>query len=171
MAPVLRADAGLYLGINLTAEDLLDAQFHEYLDEQAAHHGIAATSVVLEITERSTAMRDDLVRNIRHLRAKGYRFCIDDFGTGYSSLDYLATLPLDAVKIDKLFTQAAGSDSVVGQIFEPMCTMALALRVGIVVEGIETEQQAEHVRRLAPQAVGQGWLLGRPVAIHDLPAA
>ena len=61
MAPVLRTDAGLYLGINLTAEDLLDAQFHEYLDEQAAHHGIAATSVVLEITERSTAMRDDLV--------------------------------------------------------------------------------------------------------------
>ena len=41
----------------------------------------------------------------------------------------------------------------------------------IVVEGIETEQQAEHVRRLAPQAVGQGWLLGRPAAIHDLPAA
>ena len=169
MAPVLRADAGLYLGINLTAEDLLDAQFHEYLDEQAAHHGIAATSVVLEITERSTAMRDDLVRNIRHLRAKGYRFCIDDFGTGYSSLDYLATLPLDAVKIDKLFTQAAGSDSVVGQIFEPMCTMAMALRVGIVVEGIETEQQARHVCRVAPQAIGQGWLLGRPVAIDDLP--
>ncbi|TKS54015.1 EAL domain-containing protein [Luteimonas yindakuii] len=169
MAPTLQRDSGLYLGINLTAEDLLDMQFHDYLDAQAALHGIAAASIVLEITERSTAMRDDLVRNIHLLRAKGYRFYIDDFGTGYSSLDYLAALPLDAVKIDKLFTQAAGSDSVVGQIFEPMCTMAHALRVGIVVEGVETEQQAEHVCRLAPQAIGQGWLLGRPVAVQDLP--
>ena len=169
MAPTLQRDGHLYVSINLAAADLLDARFHAYLDAQAARHGVSPHNVVLELTERSTAVRDDLARSIQQLRASGYRFYVDDFGTGYASLDYLAALPLDAVKIDKLFTQAVGSDSVVGQIFEPICTMARVLDVDIVVEGLETEEQATHVARLAPEAIGQGWLLGRPVPLDALP--
>jgi len=171
LAPRLAAGDALYISINLTADDLVDRDFQTYLDAQAALHDVRADNVVVEITERSTATRDDLIRSIHELRARGYRFYIDDFGTGYSSLDYLADLPLDAVKIDRLFTQAAGSDSVLAQIFEPICTMAHALEVGIVVEGVETEEQLRHVQAVAPDAIGQGWLLGRPVPVDRLPLA
>ena len=168
VAPVLREAPHLHISINVAAGDLLDPQFHACLDAQVARHGIAAGSVVLELTERSTAGRDDLVRNIGLLRERGYLFHVDDFGTGYSSLDYLASLPLDAVKIDRLFTQAAGSDSVMGRIFEPICRMAQALGVRVVVEGIENEAQAAYVARVAPEAIGQGWLFGRPGPACDL---
>lgn len=169
LAPRLAGEAPLYVGINLTADDLIDRHFLTYLDTQASKHGVETHHVVVEITERSTATRDDLIRSIRQLRARGYQIYIDDFGTGYSSLDYLADLPLDAVKIDKLFTQAVGSDSVLAPIFEPICTMARALNLGIVAEGIETEEQLRHVVALAPHAVGQGWLLGRPMPVDRLP--
>ncbi len=171
LAPRLLAGHGIYISVNLTVDDVMDETFHRYLDAQCAEHGIAAASVVLEITERSTAAHADLAGRMRLLRGKGYRFFIDDFGTGYSNLAYLTDLPLDGIKVDKRFTASIGTGSPISQILEPICTMARILQVRVVVEGVETEPQVRHIRELLPDAIGQGWLLGHPMPAAILPAS
>lgn len=101
-------------------------------------------------------------------RASGYRFFIDDFGTGYSSLAYLAELPIDGIKIDRMFTKAIGKEAVSSTIVEKICSIANELGVRLIVEGVEEQQQADHILRLHPQAVGQGWLFGRPMTAGAL---
>ncbi|MCD9007134.1 EAL domain-containing protein [Luteimonas sp. XNQY3] len=165
----LRGDDGFYASLNLSVADIADPHFHRYLDEQIRTHGIAANRLVLEITERSTTGHAELAESIGRLRERGYRFYIDDFGTGYSTLAYLARLPIDAIKIDRMFTLAIGTGSPVELIIEPICALARRLRIGLVVEGVENEAQAASVLRLVPDALGQGWLLGRPVPAAQLP--
>lgn len=169
--PRLRDDSGFYVSLNLTAEDVLDDTFHRFLDAQVTHYGVAPQRLALEITERSTAGHDELSAAIHRLRARGYRIYVDDFGTGYSTLAYLAELPVDAIKIDRMFTGALGTGSPMEEIFAPICELARRLGLVLVVEGIEREAQAAHVLRLAPDALGQGWLLGKPMPARDLPPA
>jgi len=169
MAPRLRDGDGFYLSLNVSAEDLLDAGLHAYLDEQVREFGVPPDRIVLEITERSTAGHAELAESIRGLRRHGYRFYIDDFGTGYSNLSGLASLPIDAIKMDRMFVQSIGTDSPVNAIIRPMCEIARQLDVGLVIEGIESEAQAAYIRELMPSAIGQGWLLGRPVPLREFP--
>ncbi|QLF93920.1 EAL domain-containing protein [Pseudomonas sp. ABC1] len=163
------ADAGsFYISINLTAANIADPEFHAFLQRELASRGISPSRVALEITERSTAKHCHLIEGIEALRALGYRIYVDDFGTGYSSLSYLAELPIDAIKVDKMFTRAIGSGSATERIVEQICAMIEPLGIGLVVEGIETEQQATCVQAIAADAVGQGWLFGRPVTADRL---
>ena len=130
---------------------------------------MAREQVVLEITERSTTRHSDLADGMARLREDGYPFYIDDFGTGYSNFAYLAELPLDAIKMDQRFTRAIGTGSAISQIIEAICTMTRTLEIGLVVEGVETEEQAQVMFELMPSAIAQGWLLGRPVEVDALP--
>ncbi|TBU92636.1 EAL domain-containing protein [Stutzerimonas kirkiae] len=161
-------DSGFYISINLTASNIADAEFHLFLQKELASRGISPCRVVLEITERSTAKHCHLIEGIEALRALGYRIYVDDFGTGYSSLSYLADLPIDAIKVDKMFTRAIGSGSATERIVEQICAMVGPLGIGLVVEGIETEQQAAYVQAIVPEVIGQGWLFGHPVAADRL---
>ena len=93
---------------------------------------------------------------------------IDDFGTGYSSLSYLNDLSVDAIKIDRSFTQAIGTESVILSILPHILSMAEALHLRVIVEGIETCQQSGFFRSSATQHIlGQGWLFGRPVTAEQ----
>ena len=168
MRPWLTGAADCYLSINLSAADVADATLRDYLDKETARAGVAHQRVVLEITERSTTEPGRLVEGITRLRASGYRFFIDDFGTGYSSLAYLAELPIDGIKIDRMFTKAIGKEAVSSTIVEKICSIANELGVRLIVEGVEEQQQADHILRLHPQAVGQGWLFGRPMTASAL---
>lgn len=170
MGARLRDADGFYLSLNVTSQDLLDRDFHVYLHEQVQAAGIQPERIVLEITERSTVEQGELSQNIEALRQHGYRFYIDDFGTGYSNINTMALLPIDAVKIDKIFIQFIGTDSPMNSIIEPMCGIARKLDVGLVIEGIEREEQAVCIHAISPQALGQGWLLGRPGPVAGFPA-
>ena len=88
---------------------------------------------------------------------------IDDFGTGYSSLAYLHDLSVDAIKIDKAFTKAIGTDAVTVSILPQILTMAETLKLRVVVEGIETQAQADYFAASNQRIHAQGWLFGRPV--------
>lgn len=96
-----------------------------------------------------------------------YKFFIDDFGTGYSNLAYLAKLPIDGIKVDRMFTQAIGTEAVSAEIVENICNIARRLDLKLVVEGIEKPEQSAYVLKLHPDAVGQGWLFGYPVSAAD----
>lgn len=171
LAPMLRGDEPLYVSINIGVADLQDAALAALLVDECARHGIARSRVALEITERVT---DDTARvesAVRALREAGFRVFLDDFGSGYSSLAYLATLPIDTIKLDKLFSRSVGTSLVGTLVLREICRMVETLDLTVVFEGVETEEQARALEKMAPGAIGQGWLFGRPMAAAELAAA
>jgi sensor c-di-GMP phosphodiesterase-like protein len=164
---ILRSHPGFRLSINAAAEDLADPSFLPMLNCSLDQAAIPARSLAIEMTEGSTVMRKASIDTIRALRERGHSVYIDDFGTGYSSLSYLHDLSVDAIKIDKAFTQAIGTGSVVVAILPQILAMAGALNLQVVAEGIETEEQAGFFASAAPPVLAQGWLFGRPVPVGE----
>ena len=160
----LRKYPDFLLCINVAAADLSDPEFLPLLERSLHKAGVAASSLVIEITEGSTARHEIVMETIRSLRQRGHRVHIDDFGTGYSSLAYLHELSVDAIKIDKSFTQAVGTDSVVVAILPQILAMAEALDLKVIVEGIETPVHASYFATFDQPILAQGWLYGRPVS-------
>jgi EAL domain-containing protein (putative c-di-GMP-specific phosphodiesterase class I) len=121
----------------------------------------------LEITE-SLVMQDGEagIEKLRRLRAAGMRIFMDDFGTGYSSLSQVTALPLDALKIDRSFISNMSRDMA---LISTIISLAHALKVDVVAEGVETEEQARVLLDLnCGQA--QGYLFSRPVPAHTIGA-
>jgi len=120
-------------------------------------------NLVLEITERSTANSEVAKETIRILRRLGHSIHIDDFGAGYSNLDRLLYLYADTIKIDKAFTKTIGTESVAAVILPQIMNMARSLNLEVIVEGVETTQQADYFSPATKKIYGQGWLFGRPM--------
>jgi diguanylate cyclase (GGDEF)-like protein/PAS domain S-box-containing protein len=120
--------------------------------------------VDLEITE-SMLMADveETIRKLHELREMGLRIALDDFGTGYSSLSYLSRLPLDTVKIDRAFVRGMTENNADMSIITSIVSLARALRLKLVAEGVETELQANRLLALGCEQA-QGYLFSRPVA-------
>ena len=130
--------------------------------------GLSAEFLELEITESCLMENpEDAVRMMRNLRAAGLRISIDDFGTGYSSLSYLTRLPLSALKIDRSFVRDADSSAESASIVRAVIDMAQNLRLTVIAEGVETEQQAGFLRRHGCDQA-QGYFYGRPVAAEKI---
>ena len=163
----LRGQPDFGLSINVTATDLSDPVFLPMLERSLAASGVPAQSLTIEITESSTARKETALEAIRQLREKGHSVHIDDFGTGYSSLSYLHSLSVDAIKIDKSFTHAIGTEAVTIGILPQIMAMANALNLQVVVEGVETEQQAGYFAAMDGGIRAQGWLFGYPVPVDE----
>jgi len=160
---LFRQNPDFHLNVNVSASDLADPNFLPMLDRSLAEAGVEAHHLAIELTESSTASKQVAVEAIRQLRQRGHCVELDDFGTGYSSLAYLKDLAVDAIKIDRSFTQAIGTASVIGSILPQILAMARALQLQVIVEGIETAEQAEYFSVLEMPILGQGWLFGHPV--------
>jgi len=124
--------------------------------------------VDLEVTE-SLLMTDvdESIEKLRALRALGLRMALDDFGTGYSSLAYLSKLPLDTLKIDRSFVHGMTENADYTSIISTIISLAQALRLKVVAEGVETEQQAQLLRLLRCDQV-QGYLFSPPVPAEKI---
>lgn len=124
--------------------------------------------IELEITE-SVVMKDsdEIVLLLQQLADMGVHLALDDFGTGYSSLAYIKLMPLDTIKIDRsLITDiATGADD--AEIVRAVIDMGHSMSRRIVAEGVETEQQLAHLRRLGCDEI-QGYLFSRPVPAPEL---
>jgi len=160
---ILRSRSNFRLSINVTAADLSDPKFIPMLVRTVDEAGVPARSLAIEITESSTARGEIAMETIFQLRQEGYSVHIDDFGTGYSSLAYLHELSIDAIKIDIAFTQAIGTGSALVSILPQLIGITHALNLEMIVEGVETEEQAEYYAGASGQTLAQGWLFGRPV--------
>ena len=167
LGEVLRGRPEFSLNINVTGTDLVDPAFLPMLARSLADASVSARSLTIEVTESSTARKEIAAETIRRLRECGHRVYIDDFGTGYSSLSYLHSLAVDAIKIDKSFTHAIGTEAVTLSILPQILVMAETLNLKVVAEGIETEEQAGYFARYDQPILGQGWLFGRPVTVED----
>ena len=125
--------------------------------------GAEAGEIEIEITE-SLFMEDldDNIEKLRQLRAAGITVAIDDFGTGYSSLSYLARLPIDTLKIDRSFITDMATRPEHFLLVSTIISLAHALNLTVVAEGVETDTQAQLLRQLGCDQA-QGYLYGRPL--------
>ena len=149
--------------VNISSQDLLDPQFFAHLEQSTAWTGIAASALAFELTEHSTADQASAASAIARLRASGHAIYIDDFGTGYSSLSYLHDLHVDAIKIDRVFTKTVGTQAVTASVVPQILAMADKLGLTVIVEGIETAEQAEYFRKARARTLGQGYYFGKPM--------
>jgi sensor c-di-GMP phosphodiesterase-like protein len=152
-----------HLSINVTAADLSDSGFLPMIEGALQRAEVRAQSLVFEVTERSTVRQGAAIETIGQLRQRGFGVHIDDFGTGYSSLSYLHALSINAIKIDKSFTQAIGTEAVTAGILPQILAMAEALKLQVIVEGVENELQADYFSAPSQPVFAQGWFFGRPV--------
>jgi len=156
-----------HVNVNITGSDLADPEFLPMLEALVGEAGIPAASLGIEITESSTARQRVAQQTIMSLRAMGHKVYIDDFGTGYSNLAYLHDLAVDAIKIDRAFTKAIGTEAVTVEIMPQILAIANALRLQVVIEGIETSLQADYFGPATPPLLAQGWLFGRPMTRRE----
>ncbi len=164
---MLRERPGFRVNVNIAAADLADPKFLPMLEESLASAKVSPKSLGIEITESYTARQQVAKDTILHLRRRGHFVHIDDFGTGYSSLAYLHDLSVDAIKIDKAFTKAIGTEAVTVSILPQILDMADTLKLRVVVEGIETQEQASYFASADQRIFAQGWLFGRPVPVES----
>jgi len=157
----------LRLSSNLSARSLADPRVKERIKVILETTGIQPTNVYLEITE--TTLVEDIestVSTINALRALNVRLAIDDFGTGYSSLLYLKRFPVGVLKIDRSFVNGLGMNPEDEVIATTIVSLARALELEVVAEGVENQMQLERIRELGGD-YGQGYLFGRPLSIGD----
>ena len=105
---------------------------------------------------------DAAIDRLHQLKALGVRLAIDDFGTGYSSLNYLRALPVDIVKIDKVFIDGVASDKEARGLIKAILSMADTLDLQTVAEGVESRDQASRLEQLG-SALVQGFYYARPL--------
>ena len=153
----------LNLSVNVSTHQLQDPGFAEMLQAVLAESRFEAARLTLEITE--SALMDDIEATaaiLQHLKTLGLRLAIDDFGTGYSSLSYLERLPIDVLKIDRSFIAALRRGSEVPVLVRSIIKLGQTLRMDVLAEGIEREEQLVRLRELGCR-LGQGFYFSPPV--------
>jgi len=156
--------AAVRIAVNVSQLQLRNRGFIAEIDEAIGIDERAAAALELEITE--SVIMDDVRHSIailQSIRAMGVSIAIDDFGTGFSSLSYLSKLPVDTLKIDRSFVvdMTAAPKGLV--LVSSIVNLAHSLRLKVVAEGVETEEQSRQLRLLGCDEM-QGYLFGKPVA-------
>ena len=152
------------VAVNVSALQLRRQGFIDELRAALRDPGDDGGGVDVEITE-SLLMSDveQTTRKLNELRAMGLHIALDDFGTGYSSLAYLSRLPIDTLKIDRAFVRGMTEHRTDLSIITSIVSLAQALQIQLVAEGVETQEQAERLLKLGCQQA-QGFLFSPPVA-------
>ena len=168
------ADAGLNpqrIAVNVSGSQLLHKHLVETVRAAMAEHRITPgeLDLELEITESVLQSASRSAPVLRQLRELGVRIAIDDFGTGYSSLGVLKHMPIDTLKIDRLFIRNAPDDSDAQAIAKAMIVMAHGLGLHVVAEGVETPAQCRFLLEQGCDEV-QGHLYSPPLPGDEVPA-
>jgi EAL domain-containing protein (putative c-di-GMP-specific phosphodiesterase class I) len=151
----------LMLSVNLSARQLAQPDLVATVRRALAETGIDPAGLCLEITE-SAVMESGAATTaqLRALKSLGVQLAIDDFGTGFSSLAHLRRFPVDMLKIDGTFVAGLGNEPQDASIAAAVISLAHALDLTTVAEGIETDEQLQILRRLGCD-LGQGHLFAR----------
>ena len=153
----------LTMNINLSLKQLAQSDFVNTVLGVLQATQIPPQSLKLEITESYFAHNEYPVEAmLAELNKNQIQLCIDDFGTGYSSLNYLHLLPIQVLKVDKSYAQEIDADSPVAKIAQMILTLAQALGLETVAEGIETPSQWQKLREIGCD-FGQGYLFSKPL--------
>ena len=158
------------VAVNLSARQLREGDLHGTVQRVLDETGLPPRWLELELTE-SMLMEDveQTISTLKAIRELGVQLSVDDFGTGYSSLSYLKRFPLDAVKVDRSFVQDITADQDDVSITRAVITMAHALRLKVIAEGVETEGQLALLIANRCDEI-QGYLFSRPIPAEEMGA-
>jgi diguanylate cyclase (GGDEF)-like protein/PAS domain S-box-containing protein len=159
---------GLWIAINLSARQLSSPGLVDLITDALEGNQLDPDCLHLEVTE--SVLIDDRATSIQRLgqlKDLGVHIDIDDFGTGYSSLAYLKQLPIDTLKIDRSFTDGLGTDPDDTSIVHAIISLARALELDLIAEGVETTIQLAELRRLGCE-LGQGFHWSKPLPPDEL---
>jgi diguanylate cyclase (GGDEF)-like protein len=155
------ADIGI--AVNISARQFHQPDFVTSVLETLRRTGANPRNIEIELTE-STLVNDveEVVARMSELKTHGLRFSVDDFGIGYSSLSYLQRLPLDKLKIDISFVRRILTDPSSSAIAQAIISLARALNLDVIAEGVESEEQRHSLAQLGCHSY-QGFLISRPL--------
>jgi diguanylate cyclase (GGDEF)-like protein/PAS domain S-box-containing protein len=158
------------VAVNVSPLQLRHDNFVSRVVDSASRMEDAGSALDLEITE-SVIMEnvESIVPILQTIRGLGVQISVDDFGTGYSSLSYIARLPIHCLKIDRSFVVGMTQNSDSLAIVRSIISLAHALRLHVVAEGMETEEQAALLRKLECDQA-QGFLISQPQPVENVPA-
>jgi diguanylate cyclase (GGDEF)-like protein len=158
------------MAVNLSARQLRQQFLTAMVSDNLQQRGVLPARLELELTESLLMEDTEVTRSMLDGLGKlGVRLAIDDFGTGHSSLSYLRRFQVDTLKIDRSFVSETPSDPEACSVATAIVALGKSLGMKLVAEGVETYGQAEFLRGLGANEA-QGWLISRPMPLHDLVA-
>lgn len=158
-------EPALGICVNVSVHQLRDAGFVQQVEAACQRHEVAPQALEIEVTESVLASTHaSISHTLERLRALGVGVSIDDFGVGYSSLSYLQSLPATTLKIDKSFIDGIDSNEISRKLCMSLISMAHALGLRVVAEGVEREAQLRDLQSGGCDEV-QGYLFARPLEL------
>ncbi len=155
--------ASVRVFVNVSARQFRQPELVDFIASSLKEAGLRPDALAVEITE--SALIDDpenAAATLGRLKDMGLTIALDDFGTGYSSLSYLKRFPIDCLKIDRTFVRDIATDPDDAAIVTAIITMAQSLKLEVVAEGVETQQQVDFLRARGCLAA-QGYFFSKPL--------
>ena len=153
----------LPVSVNLSRVDVFDPSLCDTLEGIVTEYGLSPADLNLEVTESAyTENADQLILVIERLRSRGFEIEMDDFGSGYSSLNMLSSMPIDVLKMDIAFIRNIERNERDFRLVELIVDIARYLKVPVVAEGVETENQLQLLKDAGCDMV-QGYYFSRPL--------
>ncbi|MBE7004750.1 MAG: EAL domain-containing protein [Ruminococcaceae bacterium] len=159
----------LPVSVNVSQIDIFTIDVPSYFNLLLWKYKLPVEVIKIEITESAYVGDDKVADTVRRLREKGFLVLMDDFGSGYSSLNMLRTLSVDIIKLDAKFLRMNSDDLKGVHILESIVGMAKSMEAPIIVEGVETEEETEFIKKLGCHYV-QGYHFYRPMPVPDFEA-
>jgi diguanylate cyclase (GGDEF)-like protein len=154
------------IALNFSMKNFFDPELIDHLFQTVKELNLSKKHIIIEVTETSVAENIKSVADILGmLRQSGFKIAVDDFGTGHSSLQYLFELPVDIIKIDKVFIKACANNSAAEAIIRSAILLANELQLQTIAEGIETADDYIRLKSLGCD-IGQGYYFARPIPAH-----
>lgn len=162
------ANREMYVSVNLSTQEIHASDLVSSVQNALVETSIPPETLVLEITEGVLlSTEDEALERLHELRALGVKLAVDDFGTGYSALSYLQRLPINILKIDKAFIDRLDVDEDQERLLNGIIKLAHDVNLATVAEGIETQEQADALKRLQAE-LGQGFHYSRPAPSAEI---
>jgi diguanylate cyclase (GGDEF)-like protein len=155
------------IAVNVSPLQLMRSDFAAEVQQVILESRIDPALLEMEITERVALNFDEIAERMTELAAMGIRFAVDDFGTGYSSLQLLNRLPISTLKIDRSFIQQLSESSRSYPIVKAVIAMAHSLKMQVITEGVEDEDQMQVLRELKCDCI-QGFLSSCPLPPEEI---
>jgi diguanylate cyclase (GGDEF)-like protein/PAS domain S-box-containing protein len=155
------------IAVNISQIQLVQKNFVQMIQEIVERHGRKNCGLDIEITE-SLIMKDveENVMKLKAIQAMGVGIAIDDFGTGYSSFSHLATLPINALKIDRSFITNIANNNDHRTIVSTIISLAHLMEHKVIAEGVDAEEQVRLLQQLGCDEI-QGYYFSRPLPAHE----
>lgn len=151
-----------YIEINISVAQCMQSNLASEVLETLDKYNVKANQINLEITETAASDSQKIMNeNLEKLNKAGISFSLDDFGTGYSNIKRIASLPLDIIKLDKSFTKLEGNPKL-QIVLENTINMIKAMKMKIVVEGVETEELVKYFSQHECDYI-QGYFYSKPI--------